>query len=200
MVNLADLEHLERSSCTIIAGDSQCFWLLSYLLAQFKDDGYRPSDPAIFDKNISSLSATLASQTMMAAGVTDFVSAKCRDSYLTLAACPIAESVKRDLLVAPGTDSFLFDQPLLEKVVSNMKEDSLISSTASLASLSEAASRGRSGSSGEDKYTSQLDHPRAGSSSYRKRSASPVCGFALKPGCRGRGMTPPSGRGKGFCK
>ena len=140
MVNLADLEHLERGSRTIIAGDSQCFWLLSYLLAQFKDDGYRPSDPALFDKNISSLSATLASQTMMAAGVTDFVSTKCRDSYLTHAACPIAESVKRDLLVAPGTDSFLFDQPLLEKVMSNMKEDSLISSTASLASLSEAAS------------------------------------------------------------
>ena len=81
-----------------------------------------------------------------------------------------------------------------------MKEDSLISSTASLASLSEAASRGRSGSSGEEKYTSQLDHPRAGSSSYRKRSASPVCGFASKPGCRGRGMTPSSGRGKGFRK
>ena len=46
---------------------------------------------------------------MMAAGVTDFVSAKCRDSYLAHAACPIAESVKRDLLVAPATDSFLFD-------------------------------------------------------------------------------------------
>ena len=200
MVDLADLEHLERGSRTIIAGDSQCFWLLSYLLAQFKDDGYCPSDPALFDDNISSLSATLASQTMMAAGVTDFVSAKCHDSYLTHAACSIAVSVKRDLLVAPGTDSFLFDQPLLEKVVSNMKEDSLISSTASLASLSEAASRGRSGSSGEDKYrpTSQLDHPRAGSSGYRKRSASPVRGFASKPGCRGRGMTPSSSGARVF--
>ena len=38
------------------------------------------SDPALFDKNISSLSAALASQTMMGAGVTDFVSAKRRDS------------------------------------------------------------------------------------------------------------------------
>ena len=142
-VNLADLESLERGSRTILAGDSQCFWLLSSLLAQLNDDGYQPSDPGLFDKNISSLSAALASQTMMAAGVTDFVSAKRRESYLAHAVCPIAESVKRDLLVAPGTDSFLFDQPLLENVVSNMKEDSLISSTASLASLSKAASRGR---------------------------------------------------------
>ena len=87
---------------------------MSSLLAQLKDDCYRPSDPALFDKNISSLSAALASQMMMAAGVTDFVPAKRCEYYLAHAACLIAESVKRDLLVAPGTDSFLFDQPLLE--------------------------------------------------------------------------------------
>ena len=137
---------------------------------------------------------------MMAAGVTDFIASKRRESYLAHAACPIAESVKRDLLVAPGTDSFLFDQPLLEKVVSHMKEDSLISSTASLASLSKAASRGRSGSSRSDRYTSLLDQPRSGSSSFHKRSASPVCGSFAKRGRRGRGMTPSSSRGKGFRK
>ena len=131
--------------------------------------------------------------------MTDFVFAKRRESYLAHAACLIAESVKWDLLVAPGTDSFLFDQPLLEKVVSNMKEDSLISSTASLALLSKAASRGCSGSSSADKYTSLLDHPQVGSSGYCKWSASPVRGFASKRGRRGRGLTP-SGRGKGFCK
>ena len=176
------------------------FWLLSLLLAQLKDDGYRPSNPALFDKNILSLSAALASQTMMAAGVTDFVASKCRESYLAHTACPIAESVKRDLLVAPGTDSFLFDQPLLDKVVSHMKEDSLISSTASLASLSKAASRGRSGSSGSDRYTSPLDQSRPSTSGFRKRFASPVRGFFAKRGRQGRGMTPSSGRSKGFRK
>ena len=137
---------------------------------------------------------------MMAAGVTDFVTSKCRESYLAHAACPIAESVKRDLLVAPGTDSFLFDQPLLEKVVSQMKENSLISSTASLVSLSKVASRGRSGSSGLDQYTSPLDQPRPGASGFRKRSASPVRGFIAKRGRWGRGMTHSSGRRKGFRK
>ena len=62
-VTLADLEKLDRGSRTILAGDSQCFWLLSSLLAQLKDDGYKPSDPALFDKNISALSAAVASQT-----------------------------------------------------------------------------------------------------------------------------------------
>ena len=134
----------------------------------------------------------------MAARVTDFISAKRRESYLAHASCPIAESVKRDLLVAPGTGSFLFDQTLLEKVVSHMKEDSLISSTALLASLSKSASRGRSHSSGSERYSSPLDHSRPGFSGYRKRSASPVRGLNAKRGRWGRGMTPSSGRGKGF--
>ena len=111
-VSLGDLERIERSSRSIS-------WRLTmFLVVVFvvgsTHDGYRPSDPALFDKNISSLSAVLASQTMMAAGVTDFVLAKRRESYLAHAACLIAESVKRDLLVASGTESFLFDQPLLE--------------------------------------------------------------------------------------
>ena len=49
--------------------------------------------------------------------------------------------MKRELLVAPGTDNLLFNQPLLDKVVSTIKEDSLISSTVSLASISKTASR-----------------------------------------------------------
>ena len=115
-VTLADLEKLDRGLRTILAGDSQCFWLLSSLLAQLKDDGYKPSDPALFDKNISELSAVLAAQTTMAAGISDFEASKCRESYMAHASCPIAESVERDLLVSPGSTSFLFDQPLLKRL------------------------------------------------------------------------------------
>ena len=117
---------------------------------------------------------------------------------MTHASCPVAESVKRDLLVAPGTGSLLFDQQLLEKLVAQMKEDSLISSTASLASVSKSTSRGRARSSSAERYSSPLEHSRPGSSGYRKRSASPNLGFRAKRGHWGRGMTPSSGRGKGF--
>ena len=199
-VTLADLEKLDRGSRTILAGDSQCFWLLSSLLAQLKDEGYHPADPALFDKNISAMSAALASQTTMAAGISDFITSKRRESYWAHASCPIAESMKRDLLVSPESASFLFDQPLLEKVVTSVKEDSIITSTASLASLSKAASRGRSGASGSDHYSSPLDFSRPGPSGYRKRSASPARGAYSKRGRRGRGMAPSSGRGKGFQK
>ena len=59
-VSLSDLEKLDRASCTILAGESQSFWLLSSLLAQLRDEGYKPADPALFNKNVSTLSAALA--------------------------------------------------------------------------------------------------------------------------------------------
>ena len=49
-VSLSDLEKLDRASRTILAGESQSFWLLSSLLAQLRDEGYKPADPALFDK------------------------------------------------------------------------------------------------------------------------------------------------------
>ena len=191
-VSLNDLEKLDRASRSILAGQSQSFWLLSSLLAQLRD-GYKPADPTLFDKNIATLSSSLASQTGLSAGVSEFVTSKRRESYLAHASCPIAESVKRDLLVAPGTDSLLFNQSLLEKVVSTIKENLLISSTASLASLSKAASRCRSSSSGSGQYSSPLDFSRPGTLDYRKRSASPSRG-SYKRGRRvGAGLLPQIG-------
>ena len=197
-VSLCDLEKLDHASRSMLAGQSQSFWLLSSLLAQLHDEGYKPADPTLFDKNIATLSASLASQTALSAGVSDPITSKRRESYLAHTSCPIAESVKRDLLVAPGTDSLLFNQPLLEKVVNMINEDSLISSTASLASISKAASQGQSRASGSGRYTSPLDFSRPGPSGFRKRSASPSRGSAYKRGRKGRGMTPSSSRGKGF--
>ena len=113
---------------------------------------------------------------------------------------PLAELQKRELLVAPGAGSLLFVQPLLEKIVSQMKEDSLIALSVLLTNLSKTASRSRSSSSGSDRYVSPLDQSRPGPSGYCKRVASPARGSFSKRGRRGRGMTPPSGKGKGFRK
>ena len=198
-VSLSDLEKLDRASRSLTAGQSQSFWLLSSLLAQLRDEEFKPADPNLFDKTITTLSASLASQTNLSSGISEFVMSKRRESYLAHTSFPVVESVKRELLVAPGTDNLLFNQPLLEKVVSTIKEDSLISSTASLASISKAASRGRSGASGSGKYPSPLGFSRPSTSGYRKRSASPARG-SNKRARRGRGMTPSSNRGRGFWK
>ena len=196
-MTLSDLEKLDQASRSVIAGQSQSFWLLSSLLAQLRDEGFKPADPNLFDQTITTLSASLASQTNLSSGISEFVTSKRRESYLAHTSCPVGESVKRELLVAPGTDNLLFNQPLLEKVVSTIKEDSLISSIASLASISKAASRGHSGASGSGGYASPLDFSRPSTSGYRKRSASPARS-SNKRAHRGRGRTPSSSRSKGF--
>ena len=167
-MTLSDLEKLDRASRSLIAGQSQSFWLLSSLLAQLRDEDFKPADPNLFDQTITTLSASLVSQTNLSSGMSEFVTSKRRESYLAHTSCPVGELVKRELLVAPGTDNLLFNQPLLEKVVSTIKEDSLISSTASLASISKAASRGRSGAAGSEGYASPLDFSRPSTSGYHK--------------------------------
>ena len=69
MASLADFERLDRAIRMVLAGDSQCFWFLSSLLTQLKEDGYHPSNPSLFDKSISSLSAAPATQTGVAASL-----------------------------------------------------------------------------------------------------------------------------------
>ena len=124
----ADLEKVEKCSRTLVAGQSQSYWLLLALLSQLKQDGFRPSDPALFDKNISALSVSFATQMLICAWLTDFVTVKRRESFLAHASFLVSEPRKRELLVSPSSDLFLFDQPLLEKISSHMKEDSMISS------------------------------------------------------------------------
>ena len=108
----------------------------------------------------------MASQTTVAAGLTDFVTSKRRESFLAHTSCPVAESQKRELLVAPSTGSLLFQQSLLEKIVLHMKEDLLIATSVSLSNLSKAAGRGRPNSSSGDQYSSPLEQSRPGRSGY----------------------------------
>ena len=144
----------------------------------------------------TSLSAALAAQTGFAANMSKYITAKRRESYLSHASFTLPDSLKQELLVAPGMDSQLFNQPLLSSAIENMKEDSLLSSTSSLASLSKAALENKSQGS-TSRYSSPLKAPLAGSSGFCKRSAS-LHSRGAKWGRGGRGAASSSARGKGF--
>ena len=62
----------------------------------------------------------------------------------------------------------------MSTAIVNIKEDSLLSSTSSLATLSQAAVGNRS-QGGTSRYYSPLDAPHAGSSFFRKRPSSSSC-------------------------
>ena len=67
--------------------------------------------------------------------MSEFVTSKRWESYLAHTSCPLGESVKRELFVAPGPDNLWLIQPLREKVMCTIKEALLLSSTASLVSI-----------------------------------------------------------------
>ena len=123
----------------------------------------------MFNTNISSISASLCSQARSAAAIADFLQSKRRESYVAHATLPFSQAQKRELLVSPGSASGLFEQGLLEKISSQVKEDSFISSSLSMAkmaqsrpfggvksSFSSSGSAGSSSQAGPSGYQSPL--------------------------------------------
>ena len=146
-ISFSDMERLERAFLTVVGGFSQSYWLLSSLLSQLKQDGYKPSEPSLFDKTISSLSASMALQTSLVLGITDFVVSKRKESFLSHVSVPLSAPQKRELLVVSGSSDFLFDQSLLEKTTGQVKEDFIISSSVSWSCFAKSGMRGKRSSS-----------------------------------------------------
>ena len=67
----------------ILARDTQWFWFFFSLLAYLKDEVFHPSNPSLFDKSISALSAALAAQTSVTANMSEYVTTKRRESDLS---------------------------------------------------------------------------------------------------------------------
>ena len=169
-VTFSEMERLERLFQGQLEVTSSSLWLMSGILAMLKRDGFQPSDPALFNSALSSVSAALSQQARTAAAGSTFVRAKRRESLLAHTTLPVPETQKRDLTVTPGSSSGLFDAELLAEVVSQVQSSSQISSNLA---LSHSLHRGRSAPSSS---SSPLTGPRLSSfvrgRPYGKRSSS----------------------------
>ena len=149
---------------------SSSLWLMSGILAMLKRDRFQPSDPALFNSALSSVSAALSRQACTAAAGSGFLRAKRRESFLANTTLPVPESQKRSLTTTPGSSSGLFDSELLSEVVSQVHSSSQISSNLA---LSRFLHRGRSAPAS---FSSPLSGPRLSSFTrgrpYGKRSSS----------------------------
>ena len=120
---------------------------------------------------------------------------------------PVSQVQKRELTVAPGSSDGLFDQDLLVKVASQVKEDAFVSSSMSMAQLAQSGSSnktGRNAASGSARSasgsgSSGCQCSRSFGVSSGKRSASPARGGGGKCFCRSRGGAP-SSKPSGFRK
>ena len=131
-VTFAEMQRLDSVSQSSLEACSFSLWMMSGLLSQLKRDGFNPSDPTLFNTAISSVSAALSSQAHSTATVSTFMRSKRRESLLAHATVPVSQVQKRELTVAPGSSDGLFDQDLLEKVASQVKEDEFVSSSMSM--------------------------------------------------------------------
>ena len=174
-VTFAEMERLERLFRCQLEATSSSLWMMSGILAMLKRDVFNPSTPGLFNMAISCISASLAFQARTVASWSVFLHFKHRESLLAHSKVPIPEPQKHALIVTPGSDSDsgLFDEPLLDSVAAQVKEDSLVSSSLT---VSKALSS-RSGS----KSVASSSSPLADPSGYRpprpaqwsgKRSAS----------------------------
>ena len=143
-VTFAEMQRLERVSQASLEACSYSLWMMSGLLSQLKRDGFNPSDPTLFNTAISSVSSAVSSQACSAAAVSS-IRFKRRESLLALATVPVSQVQKRELMITPGSSAGLFDQGLLERVASQVKEDAFVPSSMSMAKLALSGSSGKAG-------------------------------------------------------
>ena len=134
-VTFSDMERLERLFQGQLEVTSSSLWLMSGILTMLKRDRFQPSDPAVFNTALSSVSAALSRQARTAAAGSGFLRAKRRESLLAHATLPVLESRKRSLTTTPGSSYGLFDSELLSEVVSQVHSSSQISSNLALFAL-----------------------------------------------------------------
>ena len=136
-VSFSDMERFERMFQGKLEVTSASLWLMSGILAMLKRDRFQPSDPALFNTALSSVSAALSRQARTAAAGSGFMRAKRWESLLAHTTRPVPKSQKRSLTTSPGSSSGLFDS----EVVSQVHSSSQISSNLA---LSRSLRRGRS--------------------------------------------------------
>ena len=115
-VTFAEMERLERLFQCQLEATSSSFWMMSGILAMLKRDGFSPFTLGLFNSAIASVSVSLAFQARTAASGSAFLRSKRRESLLAHSKVPIPQPQKRALIVTPGSDSGLFDEPLLDSV------------------------------------------------------------------------------------
>ena len=156
-----------------------------------KRDGFNRSTQGLFNTAIASVSAFLVFQARTTASGSVFLRSKRWESLLAHLKVPIPEPQKRALIVTPGSDSGLFDEPLLDSVAAQVKEDSLVSSSLAVSKALSSCSGSKSMASSSSPLAGPSGHwpPRLAQRSV-KRSASSSHSGGRKRFKGGKGSAP----------
>ena len=152
---------------------SYVLWVLSGLLGFVRLQGFSPSDPALFNQLVTTLSKCLAHQASVTASQISYICAKRREFYLSHLPAYFMDSTKRSLLesLAVFADS-LFAEHNISRLLDVTRSTSCLRSQQAMVDV---GSRGSSSSSRGRRSSPQRSPGRSSPSRRRRReSGSPA--------------------------
>ena len=189
-VTFSEMERLERLFRSQLEMTSSSLLLMSGILAMLKRDGFRPTDPTLFNAALSSASATLSQQARSSSAGAAFMRSKRRESLLQHTSIPVPEAQRMALTVTPGSGDSLFNDEILGEIVAQVQCSSLISSNLA---VSRSLGRGRSRSSSSSPLVDPAaSGPLRAGKPYGKLSASSSRSGGRKRFRGGKGSAPSS--------
>ena len=172
-LSVRDAMALESSFRSQSETFSYALWVLSGLLGFVRLQGFSPSDPALFNQLVTSLSKSLAHQASGTASQISYICAKRREFYLSHLPAYFTDSTKRLLLESPTVFAdALYAEPDIARLLDATRSTSSLRSQQAMVDV---ASRGSSSSSRGCRSSPRRSPSRASPSRHRRReSGSPA--------------------------
>ena len=114
---------------------SLSFWLFSTVLHWFKELGFTPPDPALYEQLVQSLSLSFVSFASSSAALAMYFQAKRQEGVLSHFLARVGLHFHRDLASSSFSGLDLFDEEVLAKVIAASREDTHLNAQLSLAKV-----------------------------------------------------------------
>ena len=132
-----EASRLEAAAKHQLEVSSASFWLLSSLVKMLKGAGFEPEEPRAFDSLIFNLTLSFVNSSYLASSMSTFLHLKRREGLLGHFPPHVVSCHKQDLFASAMDSPVVFDPPVLDRVIKEVKEDA---STSSLVAVSKVTS------------------------------------------------------------
>ena len=126
----AKVENLAKG---ILDEQLMSFWLFSTLLHLLRELSFMPSDPALFEQLVQALSMSFVDIASSAASLATYFQAKRREGVLSHFPSHVGLHFCRDLIGSSFSESYLFEEKVLARVIAASREDSYLNAQLSIA-------------------------------------------------------------------
>ena len=132
---LFEAAKLEGVAKHAIETQSVAFWAFNSIMQWLKEEGFTPVEPFIFDELIQSFSLSMVNSTSALASLATFLKAKRREAILSHFPANVGKHFRTQLQASSFKGELLFDESVLQRVLSESREDSAVSANVALSKV-----------------------------------------------------------------